>query len=56
MTKKKPKAPTGAGRHRLYSDEIMKPRSLRMTDRQSEKLDKLGGAAWVRDCIDKAKI
>ncbi len=48
------KAPTGAGRPRL-GDEAMKPRTIRMTDAQAEKLDRLGGGAWVRDRIDKAK-
>ena len=28
---------------------------VRMTKAQREKLDKLGGAAWLRDRIDKAK-
>lgn len=48
------KAPTGAGRPRL-GDEVMKPRTIRMTDAQAEKLDRLGGGAWIRDRIDKAK-
>ena len=46
-------APSEAGRHRLY-DEPMKPRSIRMTDAQAEKLDQLGGGQWVRDQIDDA--
>lgn len=29
--------------------------SLRMTPAQREKLDRLGGAKWVRDRIDRAK-
>lgn len=29
--------------------------SLRMTKAQREKLERLGGAKWVRDRIDKAK-
>ena len=33
----------------------MKPQTIRMTDAQAEKLDRLGGGAWVRDRIDKAK-
>lgn len=54
MTKRAKKAPTGAGRPRL-GEEAMKPRSVRMTDAQAEKLDRLGGGAWVRDRIDKAE-
>lgn len=29
--------------------------SLRMTQAQREKLERLGGAKWVRDRIDRAK-
>ena len=29
--------------------------SLRMTPAQREKMDRLGGAKWVRDRIDRAK-
>ena len=29
--------------------------SLRMTHSQREKLERLGGAKWVRDRIDRAK-
>jgi len=29
--------------------------SLRMTPAQREKLERLGGAKWVRDRIDRAK-
>jgi len=28
---------------------------VRMTKTQREKLDKLGGAAWIRERIDKAR-
>ena len=28
---------------------------VRMTKAQREKLDKLGGAAWIRERIDKAR-
>lgn len=52
--KKKAPAPTGAGRPR-FGEEAMKSRTIRMTDAQAEKLDRLGGGAWVRDRIDKAK-
>lgn len=33
----------------------MIPVMVRMKPTQKEKLDRLGGAAWVRDRIDKAK-
>ena len=49
------KASTGAGRHCLYGGEAMKPRTIRMTDAQAAKLDRLGGGQWIRDRIDKAK-
>jgi hypothetical protein len=29
---------------------------IRLTEPQHEKLKKLGGAPWVRDKIDKAKL
>lgn len=54
MKKAKPKAPTGAGRPRL-GPEAMKPRTIRTTDAQAAKLDRLGGGAWVRQRIDEAK-
>jgi len=34
----------------------MKPVSIKMTDSQKDKLKKLGGAPWVREKIDKAKL
>lgn len=55
MTKAKPKAPKGAGRRRL-GEEVMKPRTFRSTDAQAVKLDRLGGGAWLRSQIEKAKI
>ena len=33
----------------------MSPVTVKMTDRQREKLGRLGGALWVRERIDKAK-
>lgn len=50
----KPKK-SDAGRRCIYGDEAMKPRTIRMTDAQAEKLDRLGGAARVRKWIDAAK-
>jgi hypothetical protein len=55
MTSKKALYPNAAGRPLLYQGEVMKPRTIRMTDGQAAKLDRLGGGAWVRDKIDKAK-
>ena len=43
---RKPVSPTG---------EVMKPRQLRMLDAEWEKCKRLGGAAWVRAQIKKAK-
>jgi hypothetical protein len=43
---RKPLSPTG---------ELMKPRQMRMTDAEWAKCIRLGGAAWVRDRINKAK-
>lgn len=45
----------GVGRPLTYEGEVMQPRTIRMTDAQAAKLDRLGGGAWVRDKIDKAK-
>lgn len=44
---RKPLSPTG---------EAMKPRQIRMTDAEWAKCIALGGAAWVRKQIDKAKL
>jgi hypothetical protein len=35
---------------------LIKPTSIGLTDPQREKLKRLGGASWVRDKIDKAKL
>jgi hypothetical protein len=42
------------GRKPLPPDEQTKPRSIRLTDAEYEKLIALGGAAWVRDKIKRA--
>lgn len=34
----------------------MQPVTIKLTDEQREKLPKLGGAAWVRQKIDRAKL
>lgn len=48
------KAPTGAGRPR-FGAEILLPTTIRLSQAQREKLDRLGGADWVRRKIDSAK-
>lgn len=52
--KKKPAAPTRAGRPTIYG-EAMKCYPVRMTAEHNAKLDRLGGAAWLRKKIDAAK-
>ena len=44
----------GAGR-KPEGDEAMVPVTLKMQPAQREKLQRLGGAAWVRKKIDQAK-
>jgi len=51
---KKARAPSGAGRPR-FGDEAMKSHTVRTTDEQWHKLERLGGAAWLRSKIDAAK-
>lgn len=46
----------GQGRKPLPPDEQTKPRSIRLTDAEYEKLTALGGAAWVRDKIKRAAL
>ena len=49
----------GAGRNQgrkpLPEGEGMTPVTIRMSEKQKEKLARLGGAPWVREKIDKAK-
>lgn len=45
-----------AGRPRLKDGADTVPVTLRMTEDQRMKLAKLGGPAWVREKIDKAKL
>lgn len=45
----------GQGRPPVREGEETMSVSLRMTKAQREKLERLGGAKWVRDRIDKAK-
>ena len=46
---------SGRGRPRLPQGEAMVPVMVKMKPSQKEKLQRLGGARWVRDRIDKAK-
>ncbi len=53
----RPKSDRGQGRKPINpSGELMQPRQLRMTDEEWEKCRALGGAAWVRAQIKKAKV
>jgi hypothetical protein len=45
----------GQGRKPVKPGEITVTVSLRMTEAQREKLERLGGAEWVRGKIDRAK-
>lgn len=46
----------GQGRKPLPEGEAMIPVTLKMKPAQREKLASLGGAPWVRQKIDKAKL
>ena len=45
----------GSGRKPLPAGEAMLPVVVNMKPAQKEKMQRLGGAAWVRARIDKAK-
>jgi len=45
----------GGGRKRISPGETTVPVMIKMTETQRAKLQRLGGAPWVRDRIDKAK-
>jgi hypothetical protein len=45
----------GQGRKPLKAGVATVPVTIKMTEDQREKLARLGGAAWVRDRIDRAK-
>lgn len=54
-TNQKRKTPSrGRGRPALEVGAETVPVTIRMTDKQKEKLARLGGAPWVRERIDKA--
>lgn len=40
----------------LYGDTPMVLIAMRVTQEQRDKLKMLGGAAWVRDRIDRARV
>ncbi|WP_394791512.1 hypothetical protein [Rhodoferax sp.] len=46
----------GQGRKPKGYSEAMKAVSIKMNEEQREKLNLLGGAPWVREKIDKAKL
>ena len=48
-------ARAGGGRKRLPAGETMVPVTLKLKPAQRDKLQRLGGAPWVREKIDKAK-
>ncbi|MDP2005521.1 MAG: hypothetical protein Q8K45_07565 [Rubrivivax sp.] len=54
-TKQPEPAPRGRGRPQLEAGEVTVPVTVRMTARQKDKLARLGGGAWMRDRIDKAR-
>jgi hypothetical protein len=63
MTRKKAPAPPavralgdrGQGRKRLFEGVDLVHVGVRMTPDQKAKLQALGGGAWIRDRIDRAK-
>ena len=52
---KRPPNDRGQGRKPIKAGEETVTVSLRMTPTQRDKLARLGGAAWMRERIDKAK-
>lgn len=59
MTDQQPKrggAGRGQGRKPAHPDGAMVPVTVKMTVQQKDKLQELGGAPWVRERIDKAKL
>jgi hypothetical protein len=53
---KRPPNDRGQGRKPLSADAETVTVSLRMTSAQREKLAALGGAAWIREKIVRAKL
>lgn len=48
--------PKGVGPPCLYEGEKMGTGTFRRTDSQAAKLEALGGGAWIREQIDRAKL
>ena len=48
-------ARTGSGKKPLVEGEVLAPVTIKMSANQKGKLQRLGGAPWVRARIDKAK-
>lgn len=46
----------GQGRKPKEVSEAMLPVTIKMSPEQKDKLTELGGAPWVRNKIDKAKL
>jgi hypothetical protein len=46
----------GAGRKPLAEGQETQIVSIRLTKAQRDKLDALGGAAWLRERIDRARL
>jgi hypothetical protein len=56
MASSKTPATKRPGRPALAEEDQTIPITLRLTGAQRKKLAKLGGAPWVREKIDKAKL
>jgi len=54
-TKQPEVTPRGRGRPALEAGQDTVPVTVRMTTHQKDKLARLGGGAWVRQRIDKAR-
>ena len=55
MTTMKPTAAKTRGRPAIQAGEDTVPVTIRLTTLQRDKLQRLGGAQWVRSKIDKAR-
>lgn len=56
MTEKRPPNDRGQGRHPLPEDQRTVAGSVRLTPAQWEKFRALGGNAWLREKVDRARI
>jgi len=52
---KKPATKKGAGGRPRLGDEFLITTTIRLGASQKDKLERLGGAAWIRSKIDAAK-